>query len=156
MRATRDGSGAASWLQLTATAAASAVAIALFARSEWPWIALGFVALVPWLAALDRTPSLRRTLLAGLLMSEAYVLAVVPWLIDAMQDYTGAGWGTCLVVLVLIAPFVAPQFIALAVVRRAARRTAPAHAPWRWPAVPVVGMAGARENEMKAPPAAVQ
>ena len=103
----------------------SAVAIGLFARIEWPWIALGFVALVPWLWALDRVVSLRGAALAGLLMSEAYVLVLFPWLATAMQEYSGAAWGWCLITVVLAAPFIAPQFVALALARRLAATARP-------------------------------
>jgi len=39
-------------------AAASASLLALYSRVEAPWFALGFIALVPWLFALDRAASL--------------------------------------------------------------------------------------------------
>lgn len=101
---------------------ASGVAIALFARMQWPWLALGFVGLVPWLAALDRVATFGRSVLAGWLMSQAYVLCLFPWLPRALQDYSGAPRWSVVLAVVLSAPFIAPQFVALATMRHAARR----------------------------------
>jgi apolipoprotein N-acyltransferase len=70
--------------------AASAVAYALYARATWPWIALGWVGLVPWLAALDRARTFRRALLLGIAMAVAFELAVFGWFAFAIADYSGA------------------------------------------------------------------
>jgi apolipoprotein N-acyltransferase len=121
-RDTPRGRRVGSAFGLAAAAAASALAVWLYSRAEWPWIALGFVALVPWLAALDRTRSLQGALGAGLAMSAAYVLVLFHWLPSAIQGFSGAPWGWCLLLVVLSAPFIAPQFIALALVRRLAGR----------------------------------
>src|SRR5262249_17475110 len=59
-----------------AAAAASAVAYAVYSRLEWRWIVLGWVGLVPWLAALDRMRSLRAAVASGVVMSVAFTLAV--------------------------------------------------------------------------------
>src|SRR6266849_3540174 len=72
---------------------ASALAFALYARAEWPWCGLGWIALVPWLAVLDRTHSLRATLAVGVLMCEAFVVLVFDWFPSAIRNYTGAPWG---------------------------------------------------------------
>lgn len=104
-------------IRLIVAAGLSAAAVALFARAQWPWLALGWVALVPWLAALDRSMSGRGALLAGWLMSEAFVLVVFSWLPSAIQSYSGAPWGIALLVVVLVAPLIEPQFVALALAR---------------------------------------
>lgn len=101
----------------------SALAFTLYARVEWPWLVLGWIGLVPWLAVLDRSATLRGALAAGLLMCEAFVLAVFSWLPSAIQNYTGAPWGLALLVVLLVAPLIQPQFIAFAVARHVARRS---------------------------------
>lgn len=110
-------------LRAGAAAAASALAFALYARVDWPWLVLGWVGLVPWMAFLDRTTTLRGTAAAGWLMCEAFVLAVFAWLPNAIQNYTGASWLTALGVVVVVAPLLQPQFIVFALARRLAQPT---------------------------------
>jgi apolipoprotein N-acyltransferase len=107
-----------------AAIAASAGAFALYARVEWPWSLLGWCALVPWLAILDRTPTLGRALSSGLLMCQAFVLAVFFWFARAISTYTGAPLAVGVLVLLLLGPlFLQPQFIVFAAVRHAVRRS---------------------------------
>jgi apolipoprotein N-acyltransferase len=101
---------------------ASAAAFALYARAEWPWCGLGWIGLVPWLAVLDRTRSLRGTLAAGVLMCEAFVVVVFHWLPSAIQNYTGAPWALAFVIVLCAAPLIEPQFLAFAVGRHVARQ----------------------------------
>ncbi|HSP98092.1 MAG TPA: apolipoprotein N-acyltransferase [Candidatus Dormibacteraeota bacterium] len=122
-------------------AAASAVAFALYARVEWPWFALGWCGLVPWLAALDALRTRRGALAAGWLMSVAFTLAVFPWFIDAVAGYAGAPWLIGLLVIVATAPLIQPQFIVHAVVRHLARRRAAA--PWHVATVSACAYVGA-------------
>ena len=107
-----------------AAVSASAIAFGLYARVEWPWLALGWIGLTPWLAVLDRTPSWRGALLVGLLMCEGFVLAVFGWFPSAIQNYTGAPWAAALLVVLLVAPLLEPQFLVFALVRYLARRRA--------------------------------
>lgn len=107
-------------------AAATAVAFALYARVEWPWFALGWCGLAPWLAVLDELRSWRGALAAGWLMSVAFTLAVFPWFIDAIAGYAGAPWLAALLVVVASAPLIQPQLIVHAAVRHLARRRAAA------------------------------
>jgi apolipoprotein N-acyltransferase len=102
--------------------AATAVAFALYGRVEWPWFALGWIGLVPWLAQLDRARTWRRTLGVALLMSVAFVLAMFGWFASAIQHYTEIRWTAALLLLVLIAPLIQPQFIVFALARHAAQR----------------------------------
>jgi apolipoprotein N-acyltransferase len=85
-----------------------------------PWHGLAFVALVPWLAALDRVGSLRAALGSALLLSVAFALAVFGWFADGMAAYTGApralAWGA----LVLLAPVLQPQLVVFALARHLA------------------------------------
>jgi apolipoprotein N-acyltransferase len=108
-------------IRAAAAALVSGVALALYARAEWPWLMFGWVALVPWLAALDRLGSVRAAFFAGLLMSEALVITSFHWLPAAIHDYSGAHWGICLLIVLLTAPFLEPQFVALAMARRLSR-----------------------------------
>jgi len=108
-------------IRVLGAALLSGLALALYARAEWPWLIFGWVALVPWFAALDRITSLRATFFAGLLMSAALVITCYYWLPAAIHDYSGAQWGICLLVVLLLAPLLEPQFVALAMARRLVR-----------------------------------
>jgi apolipoprotein N-acyltransferase len=110
-------------LVVSAAVTASALAFALYARVEWPWFLLGWIGLVPWLAVLDRTRSLRGALAAGVLMCEAFVLAVFSWFPSAIENYTQAPWVLALLIVVLAAPLLQPQLITFAVARALARRS---------------------------------
>lgn len=96
----------------------------MYVRVDWPWFVCGWVGLVPWLALLDRAPSLRAALSAGVLMCVAFVLGVFAWFPSAIQNYTGAPWSVALLVVVLLAPAIEPQFIVFAVARHLASRSA--------------------------------
>ena len=106
-----------------AAVAATALAFALYARVEWPWVVLGWVGLVPWLAALDRVSTARGALASGLLMCLAFTAAVFGWFVDAIQNYTNAPWTVAVLVLLLLAPLLQPQLIAFALARHVARRS---------------------------------
>jgi apolipoprotein N-acyltransferase len=107
-----------------AAIAASALAFALYARVEWPWVLLGWCALVPWLAVLDRARTWPRALASALFMCEAFVLAVFFWFARAIGNYTGAPLPVSVLVLLLLGPvFLQPQFIAFALARHGARRS---------------------------------
>ncbi len=81
--------------------------------------ALGFVALVPWLRALDAEPALARTLGVAWAMAVAYTLAIFSWFAGAIGAYTQLGESAGLVLLAVAAPLLQPQFFAFALVRRA-------------------------------------
>ncbi|MGD0948886.1 MAG: apolipoprotein N-acyltransferase [Candidatus Binatia bacterium] len=100
----------------------TAAALALDERIEWPWMLLGWVALVPWLAVLDRTRSLREALCSGMLMSLAFILVTFNWFASSIQAYTGAPRGVALLVMALLAPILEPQFITFALARHLARQ----------------------------------
>jgi apolipoprotein N-acyltransferase len=78
---------------------------------------LGFVALVPWLLALDSLPSLTRVIRSGLLMSIVFVAAVFAWFGVAIGAYTGIGSATGLLILIVAAPLLQAQLVVFAVVR---------------------------------------
>ena len=100
----------------------AAGALALDERIEWPWMLLGWVALVPWLAVLDGTRSVREALCSGMLMSLAFVLVTFNWFASSIQAYTGAPRGVALLVMALLAPILEPQFITFALARHLARQ----------------------------------
>ncbi|MBM4245833.1 MAG: apolipoprotein N-acyltransferase [Deltaproteobacteria bacterium] len=112
-------------------AGAVAIIVAALAIARWSHVdatgfALGWVALVPWLAVLDRAPSWRATVLGGWAMSVAFVLAVFGWFAVAIAGYTGAPlWLSC-AITALAAPLVQPQFLACALARRFAGERASA------------------------------
>ena len=95
----------------------SALLLGLFARGGLAWL-LGFVALVPWLLALDGARTLRGALASSLLMSVAFVAAVFLWFGAAIGAYTGAGAGVGIAVLLVLAPVMQPQVLAFALVRQ--------------------------------------
>ena len=106
-------------VRLLAGVLASAVLAGFYARGAW---ALGFLALVPWLRTLDTTRSFAGALLNGWLMSVAFTAAAFGWFGTAIGSYAQAGTATGMVVLLLAAPLLQPQFIAFALVRHAAGR----------------------------------
>ena len=86
---------------------------------------------MPWLLALDRTRSLREALVAGLVMSVAFVLAVFSWFAVAIADYADVSRTTGFLVLLLLAPVLQPQLVTFALARHVARQRSRG---WRWPA----------------------
>lgn len=95
----------------------SALLLGLYARGGIASV-LGFVALVPWLLTLDARGSVWSTLLRGWLMSVAFVLAAFSWFAFAIAGYLGIPPVLALAVMVLAAPLLQPQVLALALVRR--------------------------------------
>lgn len=106
--------------------AASAMMLVLFNRLAAPWVVLGWVVLVPWLAVLEGVGSRREALLSGLAFSVGFTVAIFHWFPAALQDYIGlpvvVGW----LLLVLTAPLLQPQFLTFAWARFATGRV-----PWR-------------------------
>lgn len=95
---------------------ASSVLLALYVRGGLSWM-LGFVALVPWLLALDAARTPARAALSGALMSLAFVAAVFGWFGAAIGAYIGIGAMPATLVLIALAPLMQPQLIAFALVR---------------------------------------
>ena len=93
----------------------------LYARGGFAW-PLGFVALVPWLRALDAEPSLARSLLCAWAMAVAFALAVFAWFGSAIGALTQLGDAAGFAVLVVVAPLFQPQFLAFALARHLAGR----------------------------------
>jgi apolipoprotein N-acyltransferase len=96
---------------------ASALAYALYSRSVWPWIALGWVGLVPWLALLDGVRSARGALAAGVGLAIAFELAVFGWFVFAIGDYTGVAPALLAALLAAAGPLLQPQFVTSALAR---------------------------------------
>jgi apolipoprotein N-acyltransferase len=101
---------------------ASAAALALCARMERPSFALIFVALAPWLAALERARTLRAALASAWLLSLAMAATIFAWFADAIAAYTGAPLALAWLVLLALAPVLEPQLLVFAAVRHRARR----------------------------------
>lgn len=117
------------------------LALSLYARMEWPWAVLGWVALVPWLAALDRTRSVRAACEAGMLMSLLFLPIVFGWFAESIHAYTGAPWAAGVAVMVLIGPITEPHYIVFAVARHLAQRAGAGF--WRTAAVGACAYVGA-------------
>jgi apolipoprotein N-acyltransferase len=109
-------------------ALAAAIMLRLCSRMEAPWFAFGFMALVPWLLALDRARTLREAALGAMAMSVLFVGGVFPWLPDAAQRYSDGSSLFLWLVMLLLAPLLEPQFITFALVRHVVRR-APGERP---------------------------
>ncbi len=105
-----------------AAALATAVAYAVYSRLELRWVVLGWVGLVPWLAALDRVRSLRGAIASGVVMSVAFTLAVFGWFALGIGDYTALSVPAAMLVFAALAPLVQPQFIVFAAARHVTRR----------------------------------
>src|SRR5579862_1244561 len=103
--------------------AASATAFGLYARVAQPWVILGWCGLVPWLAALDCAGSLPAALWSGWAMSVAFTAAVFGWFATAIAEYSGAPRPLGIIVVLLCAPLLQPQFVAVAAARHLARRS---------------------------------
>jgi apolipoprotein N-acyltransferase len=98
----------------------------LFGRIEVAWVWVGWVALVPWLAVLDRARTARQALMAGLIQSVVFTAVIFGWFADALKEYahSSSTWAFWLALL-LFGPFMQPQFITAALARHVARRVAP-------------------------------
>lgn len=103
------------WLRLSGIAA-SALLLGLYARGGHAWM-LGFVALVPWLLALDAERRLRGALCSAWLMSIAFSAAAMHWFGAAIGAYVGIGAGSGIALLLVLAPLLQAQFLAFALVR---------------------------------------
>jgi apolipoprotein N-acyltransferase len=108
----------------------SALLFELFCRVAWPWVLLGWVGLVPWLAVQGRARSLRAALAIAWLFSVFFVLAVFSWFAVAIAGYTGAPLPIAFALLALAAPLVQPQFLALAAGRHLAARRGSRRVGW--------------------------
>ncbi len=107
---------------MLAGALGSGVLLTLFARFEAPWVVLAWVAMVPWLAAVDRARSWRSAVGAGLILGAAYTTSIHGWFSGALQSYSQAPAWLCWGVLVLLSPLLQPQFPVAALARVLARR----------------------------------
>lgn len=99
----------------------SAALLGLYSRGGYGYL-LGFVALVPWLLALNAIPTVAGNARSGLLMCIAFVAAVLAWFGAAIGAYTGIGSATGLFVVLVAAPLLQPQIFVFALVRHIAGR----------------------------------
>lgn len=111
----------ASRWQAVAGIAVSSLLLAVYARGG-PAFALGFVALVPWLWALDGARTWRGALLSGVGMAIGFVAGVLAWFGIAIGGYTGIGPVAGTFTVLALAPLLQPQFFAFALVRHAVGR----------------------------------
>lgn len=104
---------------------AATLLLVVYARVPQAW-GLGFVALVPWLLALDGQRRTRDAVLGGVLMSVAFVAGIFGWFGSAIGAYTGMGVWAASTALLVLAPLLQPQLLAYALVRHGVGRR---HAP---------------------------
>ena len=100
---------------------ASALLFALYAQGGLAW-PLGFVALVPWLLALDAAPTAFAAVRGGLLMAVGFVAAVLWWFGGAIAGYLGLPAAGGVAVVLAVSPLLQPQFLAFALARQLAGR----------------------------------
>jgi apolipoprotein N-acyltransferase len=109
----------------------AALVLRLYSRVEAPFFVLGFVALVPWLVALDRARTLRETAIGAAALCVLFVGSVFPWLPDAAQRYSDGSSLFLWLVMLVAAPLLEPQFMTFALVRHLVRRAPGNHAALR-------------------------
>jgi apolipoprotein N-acyltransferase len=110
------------WQAACAAAVASGALLGLFARAQAVTVGLGFVALVPWLLALDRTRG-AAAIVSGAIGAAAFVAVGFSWFPAAMADYAGGSHAPGWVIAIALAPIVlAPQLVVFAAARQLARR----------------------------------
>ncbi|MDY7230967.1 apolipoprotein N-acyltransferase [Hyalangium rubrum] len=107
-------------------AVATTFLVSLFGSIEATWCWVVWVAMVPWLAVLDRVRTARQALMAGLVQSLVFTVGIFGWFAEALREYaqSSASWAFWLVLLVF-APLLQPQFITASLARHLARRVAP-------------------------------
>ena len=96
---------------------ASGLLLGLYARGGNAYL-FGFIALVPWLLALDARDSLARALAGGIAMSIAFSAAAFAWFGHAIGDFTGLGSPIGVLLLLLASPLLQPQLLVFALVRQ--------------------------------------
>ena len=101
---------------------ASAAILALCSRIDGYSYLLDFFGLVPWLLVLDATGTARGAALSGLAMCIAFVVAIFAWFGFAIAVYSAGDAAAGLLVLIVSAPLLQPQFITFALVRHVAGR----------------------------------
>src|SRR5262245_1554328 len=89
----------------------------LYSYVSGPSVWLGWVGLAPWLATIDAAPDWRWALWRGLGMCVAYTLGLFWWFGLAVEDYAGWPRGSWLVITILGAPLLQPQFVTAALAR---------------------------------------
>ncbi len=105
-----------------ASATLSIGMLAIAARTDgFSHLAL-FVALVPWLVALDAASGWRRLLVESWLFTMAFVIVVFGWFAIAMQRYAEISPTAAWLLLAALAPVLQPQWIVHAFARRMTRR----------------------------------
>ena len=86
---------------------ASGLLLGLYARGGNAYL-FGFIALVPWLLALDARDSLVRALAGGIAMSVAFSAAAFAWFGHAIGEFTGLGSPAGVLLLLLASPLLQP------------------------------------------------
>jgi apolipoprotein N-acyltransferase len=101
---------------------ASAAAMTLCSSMTGRWFWLGWIGLVPALAAFDGARSWRRAAWRGLGMCEAFTLGIFWWFGAAVEAYADLPAGSGIAITVLGAPLLQPQWIVFVIARHAAGR----------------------------------
>jgi apolipoprotein N-acyltransferase len=95
---------------------ASAALLGLYAQGGNAYL-LGFVALVPWLLALNATRTVASAARHGLTMSVAFLAAALAWFGVAIATFLGLDATIGVIALLAGAPLLQPQFLVFALVR---------------------------------------
>ncbi|MCP3102452.1 apolipoprotein N-acyltransferase [Myxococcus sp. K15C18031901] len=102
--------------------ALTALALWGYSSLESRWLALGFVGLTPWLAAVDKARTFKGALSLGVGLAVVFSALVFGWFPRALQAYSGAPLWVCWGGMVLFAPLFQPQWVLTALGRWLARR----------------------------------
>lgn len=105
--------------------ALGAAALWAYSRVEWPWVLLGWVALVPWLLVWTHCVSARTVLVTAFASTALFVALVFDWFARAVADYTHAHLVLARAIIYAASPLLEPQWFALAFVARWLVRTLP-------------------------------
>jgi apolipoprotein N-acyltransferase len=102
-----------------------------YSRLELPGMALGVVALVPWLWVLDRARTPREAFWVGMAQNVAFALVVFSWFPEALHGFAQAPLAAVWLGWLVVSPLMQPQFVTFALARHLARRRSPEGAFWR-------------------------
>lgn len=135
-------SGASRFVGWLCAVAATTAALWAFSLLRAPWTWLGWVALVPWLAAVDSARTTREAWVLGGVLSATFSAVVFSWFPGALHSYSGAPLWLCWTLMLLTAPVFQLQFPVSAAARHLARRAVGKKASWLPPAVGVLVFVG--------------
>ncbi|GIW45131.1 MAG: apolipoprotein N-acyltransferase [Candidatus Binatia bacterium] len=114
-----------------AAIAGGAALLSLYARAEWPYAWLGWIALVPWLLVWSQARSVREVVLLCALCAALFLVFSFYWFAEAIAAYTGWSRQVAFAVLAGTGLILQPQLLVLALWAYGVARF-PARSGWVW------------------------